>query len=62
MDSNHLTFTGKIVNPEIIAGFENIRDNLDSLKILDARSQGEYDGTTVRAALKSGPYPKFCQY
>ena len=30
--------------------FTNIRDNLDNLKILDARSPGEYDGTTVRAA------------
>ena len=42
-------FLGKI-NPEIISGFENIRDNLDNLKILDARSPGEYDGTIVRAA------------
>ena len=42
-------FTGT-ANPEIIAGFEHIRDNLDSLKILDARSPGEYDGSTARAA------------
>ncbi len=48
-------FIGK-VNPEIISGFEYIRDNLDSLKILDARSVGEYDGTTVRAA-QSGHIP-----
>ena len=48
-------FTGKI-NPEIITGYENIRDNLDSLKILDARSPGEYDGSTVRAA-QSGHIP-----
>ena len=42
-------FLGK-VNPEIISGFEYIRDNLDNLKIIDARSIGEYDGTIVRAA------------
>jgi len=53
---NPSKFSGKI-NPEIISGFENIRDNLDSLKILDARSPGEYDGTTVRAA-QSGHIPK----
>ena len=49
-------FTGKI-NPLIISGFENIRDNLDELKIIDARSEGEYEGTTVRAA-QSGHIPK----
>jgi thiosulfate/3-mercaptopyruvate sulfurtransferase len=48
-------FTGKI-NSSIISGFENIRDNLDKLKIIDARSEGEYDGTTVRAA-QSGHIP-----
>ena len=42
-------FLGKI-NPDIISGFEHIRDNLDNLKIIDARSTGEYDGTVVRAA------------
>ena len=42
-------FLGKI-NPDVISGFENIRDNLDSLKIIDARSTAEYDGTVVRAA------------
>jgi len=42
-------YSGKI-NSSIIAGFENIRDNLDKLKIIDARSIGEYDGTIVRAA------------
>ena len=35
MDSNHLIF-GKI-NPEIITGYENIRDNLGKVKIIDAR-------------------------
>jgi len=48
-------FSGKI-NSEIISGFEYIRDNLDSLKILDARSNGEYDGTIERAA-QSGHIP-----
>jgi thiosulfate/3-mercaptopyruvate sulfurtransferase len=42
-------FSGKI-DPSIISGFENIRDNLDNLSILDARSVGEYNGTIVRAA------------
>jgi len=48
-------FSG-IINPDIISGFEHIRDNLDNLKILDARSAGEYDGSTVRAA-QSGHIP-----
>ncbi|WP_067959891.1 sulfurtransferase [Nitrosopumilus sp. Nsub] len=42
-------FLGKI-NSNIITGFEHIRDNLDNLKIIDARSTGEYDGSVVRAA------------
>jgi thiosulfate/3-mercaptopyruvate sulfurtransferase len=42
-------FSGKI-NPEIISGFEYLNDNLDHLKILDARSQGEFNGTVIRAA------------
>ncbi len=49
------TFSGKI-NHNIISGFEYILDNLDNLKILDARSIGEYDGTTIRAA-QSGHIP-----
>lgn len=49
-------FSGKI-NSSIISGFENIRDNTDSLKIIDARTQGEYDGTIVRAA-QAGHIPK----
>ena len=48
-------FTGKI-NSEIISGFEYIRDNLENIKILDARSAGEYDGSTIRAA-QSGHIP-----
>ena len=50
-------FSGKI-NSDFISGFEYIRDNLDNLKILDARSTGEYDGTTIRAA-QSGHIPNF---
>jgi len=48
-------FLGKI-NPEIISGFEYIQDNLENLKIIDARSTGEYDGSTIRAA-QSGHIP-----
>ncbi|QDI89029.1 sulfurtransferase [Candidatus Nitrosopumilus sp. SW] len=48
-------FSGKI-NSEIISGFEYIQDNLENLKILDARSLGEYDGSIVRAA-QSGHIP-----
>ena len=42
-------FSGKI-NPELIAGYEYINENLDNLKIIDARSKEEFDGTLVRAA------------
>ena len=48
-------FLGK-VNPNIISGFEYIRDNITNLKIIDARSIGEYDGSVVRAA-QSGHIP-----
>jgi len=48
-------FSGKI-NSDIISGFEYIRDNLNNVKILDARSTGEYDGSMVRAA-QSGHIP-----
>jgi len=48
-------FSGKI-NSDIISGFEHIRDNIENLKILDARSTGEYDGSIVRAA-QSGHIP-----
>lgn len=48
-------YLGKI-NSSIITGFENIRDNLDKLTIIDARSKEEYDGTIVRAA-QSGHIP-----
>jgi len=50
-----VNFEGKI-DPKIITGFEYIRDNLDSLKIIDARSKEEFEGTTVRAA-QSGHIP-----
>ncbi len=49
-------FSGKI-NPEIISGYEYILENLDTLKIIDARSDGEYAGTTIRAAQR-GHIPK----
>ena len=52
---NSSTFTGK-PNPDIITGFEYIRENLDNVDIIDARSEGEYSGTTIRAA-KGGHVP-----
>ena len=48
-------FSGKI-NSELISGFQYIWDNLEKIKILDARSTGEYDGSTIRAA-QSGHIP-----
>lgn len=42
-------FSGKI-NPEMISGFEYLNDNLDNLRILDVRSQGEFNGSIIRAA------------
>ena len=44
-------FSGKI-NSELIATFEYIKKNLNKIQIIDARSQGEYDGTVIRAARK----------
>jgi len=49
-------FSGK-VNPEIISSYEYILDNIDRLKIIDARSDGEFNGTIVRAA-QVGHIPK----
>lgn len=49
-------FTGK-TNPKILADFQYILDNIDSLKIIDARTDGEYSGTTIRAA-QVGHIPK----
>jgi len=48
-------FSGR-TNPGILAGFQHIADNLDNLTVIDARSEGEYRGTTVRAA-SSGHIP-----
>ena len=42
-------FSGK-VNEDVLARFEYIKDNLDRLKIVDARTKEEYDGKVVRAA------------
>jgi len=42
-------FSGKI-NQQIISGFKYIRDNLNNLTILDARSEGEFTGHVIRAA------------
>ncbi len=42
-------FSGKI-NSDIISGFEYILDNMDNIKILDARSEREYNGSILRAA------------
>ena len=50
------TFSGKI-NSEFISGFEHILDSLNTATIIDARSEGEYDGTVVRAA-QGGHVPK----
>ncbi len=49
-------FSGKI-NPEIISNYEFILNNIDTLKIIDARSDEEYNGTIVRAA-QVGHIPK----
>lgn len=48
-------FSGK-VNPDVISGFEYIKENLYTAKIIDARSEGEYNGTIIRAA-QSGHVP-----
>ncbi|MDH5658593.1 MAG: sulfurtransferase [Nitrosopumilus sp.] len=48
-------FTGKI-NPQIISGFEHIKNNIDKITILDVRSTGEFDGSVIRAA-RSGHIP-----
>lgn len=37
-------------NPNFITGFEYIKDNLDNLTIIDARSPEEYSGIIIRAA------------
>ena len=47
--SNPSKFVGK-PNPELIAGFPYIQENLDTLKIIDARSVGEFNGQILRAS------------
>ena len=37
-------------NPNVLAGFEYVSDNLGKITILDARSKAEFDGKLVRAA------------
>jgi thiosulfate/3-mercaptopyruvate sulfurtransferase len=49
------TFSGKI-NSRLISGFEYIHNNLDQLKILDTRSEEEFNGKIIRAA-HSGHVP-----
>ena len=49
-------FSGKI-NPEIISSYQYILDNIDTLQIIDARSEQEYTGDVVRAA-QIGHIPK----
>ena len=51
-----LKFSGK-VNPKVISSYEYILDNIDTLKIIDARSDGEFNGSIVRAA-QIGHIPK----
>ena len=48
-------FSGRI-NPNLITGFEYILENLDRLKIIDARTTEEFEGTSVRA-LQKGHIP-----
>ncbi|HXV38815.1 MAG TPA: sulfurtransferase [Nitrosopumilaceae archaeon] len=42
-------FSGK-TNKNIVAGYEYIKKNLDKIKLVDARSKEEFDGTVIRAA------------
>lgn len=48
-------FSGKI-NDKLLVGYEYLRDNLDRIKIVDARTKEEFDGIVVRAA-KRGHIP-----
>ena len=43
-------------NPNVLAGFEYVLDNLDKITILDARSKEEFDGKLVRA-VRGGHIP-----
>lgn len=44
-------FSGKI-NKNLIVGYELIHKKIGKIKLLDARSKEEYDGTIIRAARK----------
>jgi len=48
-------FSGK-VNIDVFAGFKHIKKNLDKIKLIDARTKEEFDGTVIRAA-RSGHIP-----
>ncbi|MGQ0638741.1 MAG: sulfurtransferase [Nitrososphaerota archaeon] len=48
-------FSGK-VNKDVFAGFEYIKKHLDKIKLIDARTKEEFDGTVIRAA-RSGHIP-----
>ena len=48
-------FSGK-VNKDIVVGYEYIKKNLDKIKLVDARTQEEFNGTVIRAA-RSGHIP-----
>ena len=48
-------FSG-IINDKLLVGYEYLKDNLDRVKIIDARTTEEFDGTVVRAA-KRGHIP-----
>ncbi len=44
-------FSGK-VNKNVFAGFEYIKKNLNKIKLVDARTQEEFNGGVIRAARK----------
>ena len=48
-------FSGK-VNKDIVVGYEYIKKNLDKIKLVDVRTQEEFNGTVIRAA-RSGHIP-----
>lgn len=39
-----------MINPKIVADYEYINKRLDKLKLIDARSKEEFDGTVIRGA------------
>jgi thiosulfate/3-mercaptopyruvate sulfurtransferase len=42
-------FSGK-TNKKILAGFEYVKKNIDTAKLIDARTKEEYEGKVIRAA------------